>query len=104
MPACGARVDLVSRALRAEARRRQPHLLIGCVVIGLGLAPAGPAAIGVAGGLAAGTATWSFGRRAAAVAAALVIGAALVGTLRLEAIDGPAAAPSGTAIDAVATL
>src|SRR5215217_7013302 len=103
MPACGGRADVVAQAVRAEARRRRPHLLIGCVVVGL--APAGAAAIGVAAGLAAGTARWSFGRRAAAVAAALVIGAAFIGSLRLAALDRPAAAaPPGTGIDAVATL
>ncbi|HEX6712956.1 MAG TPA: ComEC/Rec2 family competence protein, partial [Thermoleophilaceae bacterium] len=54
---------------------------------------------------AAAAAAWAFGNRGAAVAAVLVIAAASVGALRIEAIDRPArAAPPGSVIEAEATL
>src|SRR4051794_18953233 len=91
--------------IRAEARRRRPHLTISCVVAGLALAPAGTAIGAAAATVTAGVAWWCFGRRASACAATLVVAAALVGGLRLGAIDRPAsAAPPGSAIDAIATL
>jgi competence protein ComEC len=74
-------------------------------VIGLALAPAGTAVIGAAAAVAAGLASWIFGRAAPAIAATLLLGAALAGALRIAAIDRPAsAAPPGTAINATATL
>jgi competence protein ComEC len=54
---------------------------------------------------AAGGAGCAFGGRATAFGVALVVGAALIGALRLAAIDRPArAAPAGAAIEAEATL
>ena len=92
-------------SLRVAGRKRRPHLAISCVVAGLGLAPAGVVPPLVAAALAAVVGGWTFDRRGAAVAAALVLSAALVGGLRVHAIDAPAAAaPPGSVIDAEATL
>ena len=91
--------------VRAEARRRRPHLAIGSVAAGLALAPAGGVPVAIAALIAAGFAGWAFGERVSAAAAVLVIGAACVGALRITAIDRPArAAPPGTAIAPEATL
>jgi competence protein ComEC len=74
-------------------------------VAGLALSPAGSKPPLVAAALAAILSACVFGRRSAAWAAALVLGAALIGGLRVHAIDAPAAAaPPGTVIDAEATL
>ena len=91
--------------VRAEARKRRPYLAIGCVVTGLALSPAGAMPAVVACVIAAAGAAWTFGGRGAAIAAALVATAALVGALRIAAIDRPAAAaPPGTVLEAEATL
>jgi competence protein ComEC len=92
-------------AIRDQARRRRPHLAIACVVGGLALAPAGAPAACLAAALFATAAGCLLGRRASAIAAALVLTAALAGALRLAAIDRPAhAAPPGSVIAAKATL
>jgi competence protein ComEC len=91
--------------LRVEARKRRPHLAIGCVVAGLALTPGGRVPVALACGAATCGAGWVFGRRGAALAAALVVVAAVVGALRIAAIDRPAgAAPPGSALTAEATL
>jgi competence protein ComEC len=91
--------------IRAEARKRRPHLTMGCVIAGLALAPAGRTAIGIASVIAASAACWIFGRAASVIAVTIVLGASLVGVLRIGTIDRPAsAARPGTAIDAQATL
>src|SRR5436305_1192471 len=95
---------LVER-LRAEARKRRPHLAIGCVVAGLALAPTGPVPVLLAAVGASAVGAVGFGRREVVVAAALVTIPAALGSLRIAAIDRPAsAAPPGSAIDAEATL
>ena len=91
--------------IRNEARRRTPHLAIGCVVTGLALVPGGPWPVVMAAVIAGWAARCLLGARAMLIAIALVSGAALIGALRLAAIDRPAnAAPPGTTIDGIATL
>ena len=100
-----ARLTVAVALLRAEARKRRPHLAIGCVVTGLALAPAGAAAALVAVTAATALAASTFGRRGAVVAACLVLAAGLFGALRIATIDRPAtAAQPGSVIDADATL
>lgn len=91
--------------IRAEARRRRPHLAIACVVAGLALSPVGSTAAVVAAAAAGAVGVVAFGRRGSLVAVTLVLSAAAFGALRLAAADRPAqAAPVGSAVDAVATL
>src|SRR3954452_8543905 len=91
--------------LRGELRKRRPHLLIGCAAAGLGLGPAGWMAAATAAAVATAVAWWTFGSRAMGIAAAMVLGAAMIGALRIAQIDRPApAAPPGSAIEAEATL
>src|SRR3954453_10234512 len=91
--------------LRGELRKRRPHLLIGCVAARLALAPAGWMAAATAAAVATALAWWTFGSRAMGIAAATVLGAAMIGALRIAEIDRPAtAAPPGSAIEAEATL
>src|SRR6187200_1418165 len=91
--------------LRVAARKPRPHLAISCVVAGLAFSPAGAPSSLVAATFAAIVGGWTFGRRGAAFAGALVLGAALFGGLRIHAIDVPAAAaPPGSVVDAEATL
>src|SRR5438552_11011940 len=97
----GERVAAVGQA----ARRRRPHLMLACVVAGLALSPAGALAVAILAVFAAVVAVLGFGRLGGGTAIALVFGAAVLGTLRIAAIDRPArAAPPGTVIDANATL
>src|SRR4051794_10423491 len=92
-------------AVGAEARKRRPHLAIGCVAAGLALAPGGWRPVAIAYMVAAAGGGWIFGRRGAAIAAVLVTVAAGFGAARIDALDRPArAAPPGTAIEATATL
>jgi competence protein ComEC len=96
--------DALAR-LQGEARKRRPHLAIGCVAAGLALAPAGAEPVLVAALVAVGLAGWIFGRTGAGVAAGLIVIAALFGAARIAAIDRPAgAAPPGSVIEARATL
>jgi competence protein ComEC len=90
---------------RVAAAKRRPHLAIGCVAIGLALAPAGGMAAAAAAAIALAAGAWIFGLRGGLVAAALVAGAAVLGAARIAAIDRPAgAAPPGSVIQADATL
>src|SRR3954451_11285379 len=91
--------------LRGELRKRRPHLLIGCAAAGLALAPAGWIAGATGAAVATAVAWWTFGSRAMGIAAAMVLGAAMIGALRIAEIDRPAtAAPPGSAIEAEVTL
>jgi competence protein ComEC len=97
-------VQRVAELARA-ARRRRPQLALACVAAGFGLAPHGAVPVALAAILVAGASAWIFGADAAPLGAALVAAACLFGIARIHAIDGPAAAaPPGTAIEAVATL
>jgi hypothetical protein len=55
-------------ALRTEARRRRPHILIACVVLGLALSPAGATAVAGCALGAAIAAAWAFGGSARGLA------------------------------------
>ena len=99
--------------MRRAAKRRRPHLALGCVVAGLAVSPARPLyAVAIAVTVAA-AAAWAFRARgaltasvrAATLAAGLVLVAASAGAARIDAIDRPArAAPPGSALEAEATL
>ena len=58
--------------LRVAARKRRPHLAIGCVVAGLALAPAGAPPVLVACAPVVVFAAWAFMARESVVAASLV--------------------------------
>src|SRR4051794_2622761 len=92
-------------AITREIRRRRPHLLIACVVAGLALAPVGVGPVLCSAAVAATVGAYGFGRGGAALAIALVLGAAVFASWRMESIDRPAsAARPGSHIEATATL
>jgi competence protein ComEC len=66
------------------------HVLLACAAAGLGLAEAAPLVVAVTAVVAFALLAQTRAARLGAMAAALVLGAALVGELRLAAIDGPA--------------
>src|SRR4051794_37189651 len=96
---------MVPAEIGAAIRRRWSHFLIGCVVAGLALAPAGAAAGLPAAAIATLAAAVALGRRGAVTGIALIALSATSGAWRLEQVDRPAeAAPPGTVIEATATL
>jgi competence protein ComEC len=94
----------MARLLRAAGDRR-PHLLLACLVVGLGVAVYGPIWSAAAACAVMVVGAFGGGWRLAALASALVVAGAGFGALRIAAIDRPArAAPVGAILDATATL